>query len=178
MVLPTQKRAVGAFPNLQAAEAALNELQAADFPMDRVSVVGPDSSREAIAVAANNDNNIENQGDQTARAGTIAGGALGGLAGVLVGIGALTIPGVGPIILGGTAATALASTLAGGAAGAFAGGLVGGMASLGIPEQKARTYSDWVSRGGYLVLVEGSEDEIGQAEIILSRGGVQDWLTY
>jgi len=178
MVLPTQKRAIGAFPNLQAAETALNQLQAAKFPMDRVSVVGPDSSREAIAVAVNNDNNIENQGDQTARAGTIAGGALGGLAGVLAGIGALTIPGVGPIILGGTAATALASTLAGGAAGAFAGGLVGGMASLGIPEKKAQAYSDWVSGGGYLVLVEGSEDEIGQAEVILSRGGVQDWLTY
>lgn len=178
MVLPTQKRAIGAFPNLQAAETALNELQTAYFPMEQVSVIGPDSSPEAIGVAANNDNNIENQGDQTARAGTIAGGALGGLAGVLIGIGTIAIPGVGPIVLGGTAATALASTLAGGAVGAFAGGLVGGMASLGIPEQKARAYSDWVSRGGYLVLVEGSEDEIGQAEIVLSRGGIQDWSAY
>lgn len=79
---------------------------------------------------------------------------------------------------GGAVANALATTLVGTAVGATAGGLVGGMSSLGIPELKAQAYSDWLAQGGYLVLVSGSEDDIGQAETILSRGGIQDWLKF
>lgn len=178
MTLPEQKRSIGVFPNLSAAEKALNDLKAAGFPMDKVSVLGPDASPDEVAVAANNDNHVENQGDQAARAGTISGGALGGLVGVVAGLAALTIPGVGPVVAGGAVANALATTLAGTAFGATAGGLVGGMSSLAIPELKAQTYSDWLTRGGYLVLVEGDEDDIGRAETILSRGGIQDWLVY
>ena len=178
MTLPEQKRSIGVFPTRNDAEKALSELAAASFPMDKVSVVGPDTNAAEAMTTTNNDNHVENQGDQAARAGTIAGGALGGLAGVVAGLAALTIPGVGPVVLGGAVANALATTLAGTAIGATAGGLVGGMSSLGIPELKAQAYSDWLTRGGYLVLVEGSEDDIGRAETILSRGGIQDWLVY
>ena len=178
MTLPEQKRSIGVFPNRSAAEKALNDLKAADFPMDKVSVIGPDTSSDEIMAIANNDNHVENQGDQAARAGTIAGGTLGGLVGVLAGIATLTIPGFAPLAVGGATATALASTLAGTAVGATAGGLVGGMSSLGIPTLKAEAYSDWLTRGGYLVLVEGSEDDIGRAETTLTRGGIQDWLVF
>ncbi len=178
MTLPEQKRSIGVFSQRSDAEKALAELKAAGFPMDKVSVIGPDASSNEAMATGNNDNHVENQGDQAARAGTIAGGALGGLAGVLAGIATLTIPGLAPLAIGGATATALASTLAGTAVGATAGGLVGGMSSLGIPELKARAYSDWLSRGGYLVMVEGSEDDIGRAETILTRGGIQDWLVY
>lgn len=52
------------------------------------------------------------------------------------------------------------------------------MSSLAIPELKAQAYKDWLSRGAYLVMLEGSEDDIGRAETILSRGGIQDWFVY
>ncbi len=178
MTLPEQKRSIGVFANRFDAQKAINELKATGFPMDKLSVIGPDTNPEEVEAAANNLGDTENQGDQAARAGTISGGALGGLAGVLTGIAILTIPGLGPVVAGGAAANALATTLAGTAVGATAGGLVGGMSSLAIPELKAQAYKDWLSRGAYLVMVEGSEDDIGGAETILSRGGIQDWFVY
>ncbi|UBF29020.1 hypothetical protein K9N68_14975 [Kovacikia minuta CCNUW1] len=49
---------------------------------------------------------------------------------------------------------------------------------MGIPEDRARVYSDRVSRGDYLVMVEGSEEEIHRAESILNRRGIQEWGIY
>ncbi|MBD2245220.1 hypothetical protein [Nostoc sp. FACHB-888] len=178
MTLPEQKRSIGVFHNDSDAQKALTELKTAGFPMDKVSVLGPNASSDEIVEAAGNKGNVENQGDQIARAGTISGGALGGLVGVVAGLTALTIPGLGAIVAGGAAANALATTLVGTAVGATAGGLVGGMSSLAIPAQRVEAYKDQLSRGGYLVMVEGSEDDIGRAEVILSRGGIQDWFTY
>jgi uncharacterized protein YcfJ len=81
-------------------------------------------------------------------------------------------------MLGGALATALATTISGGAIGAAAGGLVGGLVGLGIPEDRARVYNDRVSRGDYLVIVDGSEDEIRRAEAVLSHRGIQEWGIY
>jgi hypothetical protein len=153
--------------------------------MDRISVVGRDTDRAAdIAGAGTNVGDKgqqvahDTQADEGAKKGATAGGALGGLTGLLVGLGALAIPGIGPVMLGGALATALATTLAGGAIGAAAGGLVGALVGLGIPEDRARVYNDRVSRGDYLVIVDGSEDEIRQAETILSHRGIQEWGIY
>jgi hypothetical protein len=90
-------------------------------------------------------------------------------------LGALAIPGIGPVLAGGALATALATTAAGGAIGAAAGGVTGALVGLGIPDDRARLYNDRVNRGDYLVMVDGTEDEIRRAEPILSRHGVQDW---
>jgi uncharacterized membrane protein len=71
---------------------------------------------------------------------------------------------VGPVILAGEVATALATTLAGTAIGAAAGGLLGALIGLGIPEERAKVYSDRVSRGDYLVIIKGTDKEIAKAE--------------
>jgi uncharacterized protein YcfJ len=81
-------------------------------------------------------------------------------------------------MLGGALATALATAITGGAIGAAAGGLVGALVGLGIPEDRARVYNDRVSRGDYMVIVDGSEDEIRRAETILSHRGIQEWGVY
>ncbi len=91
--------------------------------------------------------------------GAVAGGLLGGLAGVLVGLGAFAVPGLGPII----AAGPLASGLIGAAAGAAGGGLIGALVEWGIGEEEAEFYLEGIRRGGALVAVR-SEDE--QAEMV------------
>ena len=58
------------------------------------------------------------------------GGALGGAAGLLAGLGLLAIPGLGPVVAAGW----LAALAVGAAAGAAAGGLVGALVSAGVPE--------------------------------------------
>lgn len=187
MVMAYHKRAVGTFATHQAAEAALRELRDSGFLMDHVSVVGRDLDRYPEMAGTGADDrlvetsqriNRDTQADEGAKTGAIAGGALGGLTGLLVGLGAIAIPGIGPVMLGGALATALATTISGGAIGAAAGGLVGGLVGLGIPEDRARAYHDRVSRGEYLVMVEGTEAEIQQAETILHRRGIQDWGIY
>lgn len=177
MVLGHNKRAVGVFSSRQDAEYALNELRDAGFPMNKVSIIAKDASDAKIAGAGVRDVD-DNQADDGAKTGAIAGGALGGITGLLVGLGALAIPGIGPVMLAGATATAIATTLSGTAIGAAAGGLIGALIGLGIPEERARVYSDRVSRGDYLVIVDGNDDEIRRAEAILHRRGIQDWGIY
>jgi hypothetical protein len=72
----------------------------------------------------------------------------------------------------------LATTLAGGAIGAAAGGIVGALVGLGIPEDRARVYSDRFQRGDYLVIIDGTQAEIHQAEAILNRRGIEEFAIY
>ncbi len=176
--LERQKRAVGAFSNRRDAEQALNELRASDFDMDRVSVVSKNADRNQEIAGAEVKDRIGNKADEGAATGAVTGGALGGIGGLLVGLGALAIPGIGPIMLAGAAATTIATTLAGGAIGAAAGGLVGALIGLGIPEERAKVYNERLSRGDYLVFVEGTDAEVRRAEAILSNRGIQEWGIY
>ena len=182
--LQRNKRAIGVFPHRRDAEAALNDLRDAGFPLSQVSLIAKDADgTHNIAGGGVNVNpaagtataNKGNKADDGAKAGAATGGALGGLGGLLVGLGALAIPGVGPILAGGAVATALATTLAGGAIGAAAGGLAGGLVGLGIPENRAKVYSDRINRGDYLVIVDGTEDQVRRAEAILKRHGIQEF---
>ncbi|MBW4519923.1 MAG: hypothetical protein KME16_09540 [Scytolyngbya sp. HA4215-MV1] len=181
------KRAVGTFSSYQDAEAALHELRDSGFTMDHVSIVGRDAANRSDLAGVNASDRVADatreaahntEADEGAKTGALTGGALGGLTGLLVGLGAVAIPGIGPVMLGGAIATALASAVSGGVIGAATGGLVGGLVGLGIPEDRARTYNDRVSKGEYLVMVEGSEEEIRRAETLLNRRGIQDWGIY
>jgi uncharacterized protein (TIGR02271 family) len=166
------KRATGLYYSRSEAEAAVKELKDAGYNMDRISVI----ARDGNTVAGEKTNKeIGNKADEGAATGAVTGGALGGLAGLLVGIGALAIPGIGPILLAGAEATAIATTLAGAGIGAAAGGLVGALIGLGIPEAKARVYSDRVERGSFLVMVTGTAAEIARATNIMRRHGVEEF---
>lgn len=173
------KRAVGVFSRRRDAEYALNELRDAGFPMDRISIIARDVERgDRMAGTEVSDRIDDNKADEGAATGAAAGGALGALTGLLVGLGAVAIPGIGPVMLAGATATALATTLSGTAIGAVAGGLIGALIGLGIPEERARVYSDRVSRGDYLVMLEGTEADIQRAETVLNHRGIQEWGIY
>jgi len=172
------RRAVGVFPTRQAAEQALQELKDSGFAMDRVSVIAKDADRRDDMSGAEMRDQSGNKADDGAKVGAISGGALGGLTGLLVGLGTLAIPGIGPILLAGAGATVLATTAAGGAIGAVAGGLAGALIGLGIPEDRAKVYSDRVSRGQYLVMLDGTDAEINKAEAILRHRGIEEYGVY
>jgi hypothetical protein len=179
------KRAAGVFLYRRDAEAALTELRDSGFPMAQVSVVARDADHQAPLAGAemheptgNKAGVVGNKADEGAKGGAVTGGALGGIGGLLVGLGALAIPGVGPIVLAGAGATALATAAAGGAIGAAAGGLTGGLVGLGIPENRARLYSDRINKGEYVVFVDGTDDEVRRAEAILRRRGIEEFETF
>lgn len=173
------KRAIGVFSHRRDAEVAITELRDAGFSLNQVSIIAKDTNGQGIA-GVDVDRNVGagNKADDGAKAGAATGGVLGGLTGLLVGLGTLAIPGIGPVIAGGAVATALATTLTGGAIGAAAGSIVGALAGLGIPEDKARVYGDRFQRGDYLVILDGTEAEIHQAEAILKHRGIEEFAIY
>jgi hypothetical protein len=174
----TYKRSIGLFYSQDEAEAALRALKKANFDMNRVNVIaknaGEVTDSENVDIGYNEGNNAA----EGAGAGATSGAVLGGIGGLLIGLGTLAIPGVGPIIVAGEAATTIATTLAGAGIGAAAGGIVGGLVGLGIPEEKAKIYSDRVSSGSYLVMVNGSSDDISRAEEILHHNGIEEYGVY
>lgn len=49
---------------------------------------------------------------------------------------------------------------------------------FGFPDERARFYNDRVSRGEYVVIVNGTDDEVHHAASILSDRGIQEWQIY
>src|SRR5689334_4327060 len=101
------KTIAGLFDNLDAAHAALRDLRDLGLPSSDVSLVAHDLAGEYGQSLNGADwNNPPAGGDATA-AGAGMGAVLGGLAGMLVGLGALIIPGIGPVLAAGPLATVL-----------------------------------------------------------------------
>lgn len=177
--LSQHRRAVGFFPSLQDAEYALNELKNNGFSMDRVSIIARDPERhDEIAVADTSAAALQEAAVEGAGTGAVSGTLLGSIAGLLIGLGVLEIPGVGSVIAAGTLGTTLATTLAGAGFGAASGGFIGGLTGLDLEQEQDRVYSERLSRGEYLVIIDGTDAEISKAESILSNRGVQDWGIY
>ncbi|MFN6568304.1 hypothetical protein [Dendronalium sp. ChiSLP03b] len=178
MVLGGYQRCVGVFTSHRDAEQALRELRDSGLPMEKVSVlvqytdrdreIGDDEIRERIG----------DKSDEVATVGGLSGGALGGLTGLLVGLGTLAIPGVGPIMLAGAMATALATTFVGASIGAATGTFAGALVGWGISEEQARAYNERVGHGHYLIIVDGTSQEIAKVEAILQRWGIEEFGIY
>ena len=172
------KRSVGLFYSRDEAEAALRALKDDGFDMNRVNVIAKDADSVTKSAGVDVAYDEGNNAAEGAGAGATSGAVLGGIGGLLLGLGTLAIPGVGPIVVAGEAASTIASTLAGAGIGAAAGGIIGGLVGLGIPEDKAKIYSDRVGSGSYLVMVNGTDDDISRAERILRDSGIEEYGVY
>lgn len=146
------KKIVGAFNTEQKATRAIEDLKQQGYSTDDISVIAKD--RDDVNAVTDE---TETKAPEGLASGAATGGVLGGVTGLLAGLGALAIPGIGPII----AAGPIAATLTGAAVGAGAGGLVGGLIGLGIPEDEAREYDEYVEEGRILVMVEVDDDRSG-----------------
>lgn len=175
MAITQSRRAVGLFPSRQDAENALYRLRDAGFNMDRVSVIAKNAQNRDNIAGARIDHDKEEQIKGATGAGATAGAATGGLLGLVGSLGVLAIPGVGPVAEIGIV---LANTLLGSGIGAAGGGLAGALIGWGVPEDRANHYNTHVEGGDYLVMVEGSESEIRNAEAILSNYGIRDWQSF
>lgn len=103
---------------------------------------------------------------------------LDGVAGLLVGgLVTLAIPGVGTVVLAGTE-TAFLGLLAGGFYGSVSRALLGAAIGSSISDEQTKLYIDSLSQGHYLVMVEGKDEELAEAEPILKVQGIQDWGIY
>ncbi len=152
------KVVVGVFHDRDQAESALEDLKNEGFEQD-ISLVARDEEKSGMS--------MENQ-DLTE--GAFTGGALGGIAGLLAGAGALLIPGVGPII----AAGPIAATLTG----VVTGGIAGSLVDYGIPEERGEYYEEQVRQGGILLTVKSSDERVEEAASIMRNYGAEDVETH
>jgi hypothetical protein len=158
---------VGVFGTVTDADRAVDNLLAAGFDKDDISVV---CSNEAVERHFQEFHKQEPAGTYTpasAVGGGAIGAALGGLAAV---VGGLATGGLGLLATAGIAAWA----------GGVAGGLVGAMMSRGVERELANFYQQAVIDGDILVAVEVSEDssktprrDLARASQILAEAGAK-----
>lgn len=161
------KTIVGSFDSFNEAHQVANDLRAAGFLDNDISIVASNASgeyREDARVKGDG-----NQSSATAK-GAVTGAVVGGGAGLAASLAGLAIPGIGPII----AAGPIVATLAGAGTGAVAGGLIGGLVDLGVPETDAEYYAESVRRGGALVTVRADEARADEVADILRQHGAID----
>src|SRR5882724_314991 len=156
----------GIYKNSMAAERAVDQILAAGFSNNDISVLLPDN--ESSKQFAHEKNTKAPEGTTT---GAAAGGVVGGTLGVLAGIGTLAIPGLGPFIAAGPIMAGLAGLGVGGAVGGVTGALIG----MGIPEFEAKRYEGRLQKGGILLSVHcDTSDEIKRAKEVMERTGGED----
>lgn len=178
MTLVEHKRAIGVFSDLSKAEHALTTLRDAHFPMNKVSVIAKHSDREGDIAGIEQKLSLGNKADEGAASGAVTGSILGGITGLVVGLGTFAFPVVGPVLLAGEIVTTLGAAAAGAGIGAAGGGFLGALIGLGIPEEQAKIYNQRVSQGDYLVIINGTNEEIRGAENILNNRGIEEFGIY
>jgi heat induced stress protein YflT len=155
----------GIYQTRNQAERSVDDLLAAGFSSDDISVLLPENQGSKDFAHEKN-----TKAPEGTAAGVTAGGAIGGTLGLLAGIGALAIPGVGPFLAAGPIMGALAGLGVGGAV----GGLIGALVGMGIPEYEAKRYEGHIKEGGILLSVHcDTSAEIARAKDVLIHTGAQ-----
>lgn len=154
-----EKTVVAYYNSRDEAERSIRELREKGFGDNEISILAKENDGH------DHQNSQEDMSyeDQNLTDGTMTGGALGGLAGLAMGAGALLIPGFGPIIAAGP--------LAGVLTGALTGGVAGGLIDYGIPEERSREYERHLEQGRVLAVIKTDENRALEAMKIMDHSG-------
>jgi hypothetical protein len=144
---------VGVFRDQAAAEAAVHQLNEADFGAREIGLLAPGQADEPNTL-------------KVEAAGVATGGVLGGVAGVILGAATVgAIPGIGPVLAAG--ATVPVVVLA--ATGASAGATMGALFAAAATQDQGLHYVQEVRSGRALVTV--TTDRTDQALAALESAG-------
>ena len=157
----------GLFADNESAGRGVEALIAAGYPPESISVLGRDAAsgeglRREAEDAESDPPGYETLGD------AVAGGALGGILGLAVGVVSVVLP--GSLIVFGP----LAGLIGGTALGATAGAVVGSLRDLGLDEDEAHGYLTSVEAGAVLVAVLVGEESFHRPERVLIEAGARD----
>ncbi len=175
----TELMAAAIFAHKQPAEIAIGLLQQAGFDLRTMSYL--QRQGEVLKELAPPVSVVRPEGADALPAldnplmAAVSGGAIGGAAGLLIGLGMMAIPGIGPFVAAGTLATLLSSA----AVGAAAGGIGGALLLWGAPDDIAHQYARELE-GNCCLLVVFCPDEERQtlAADELERAGGSEVRTF
>lgn len=148
------KKSIALFHSHADAVHALEELKHNGVDMKKLSLIG----RAEIV-----DDKIHVKSNKAVIAAPIAAGTIIGTSiGLMTGIGLFAVPGFG-VLMG---AGAIVGALGGFEMGVVAGGIATILVELGVKENHV-TFAEHVKEGGFLMFIDGTEEEIAQAEHII-----------
>src|SRR5580692_7149423 len=148
--------AVAVYATHDEAEAAVRSLEKSGFDMKKLSIVGKDFRSEEHAIG------YYNTGDRVRFWGK-TGAFWGGLVGILFSSAFLLIPVVGHIIVLGPLVSSIIGGLEGAAVVGSGSALFAALVGLGIPKDSVVQYENEVKAGKFLVLAQGTQEEVTRA---------------
>lgn len=145
--------AIGIYEDHDMALDAVARLHEAGYPVDQLTIMGLTETE-----VVDNEMHVTRK-NPIKIAGLGTGVALGTTIGLLTGVGMFTIPGLG-VLFG---AGALVGAIAGFDFGLIGGGIASVLASVGVKDEVAEKYNSLLKAGKYLVVANGSEEEVQNA---------------
>lgn len=147
---------VGVYHTHDRAIDAVQKLEQNGFDLKKVSIVGKADIVE---------NQIEtHSGEEAMERGVTIGAVLGSFLGLLTGLSMITVPGLGVLYMSG----ALVGTVGGFSIGSASGGILGALMAAGIGKDGVLSYQKHLEVGKYLVVYQGTKDEVHRAENLLN----------
>lgn len=162
---------IAIYESHEAAEQAVKALRSAGMDFRKVSIVGKDYVTQEQPVG------YFNWGDRARFYGKF-GAFWGTLAGILLGSFVMVVPVLGHIIILGPLAATVVSGVEGAAFGAVGGALVGALTSIGVPRNSAIRYETELAADKFLLVVQGSPEDLRLAESVLRPTEPQSMETH
>ena len=151
---------IATFADHSSAEAAIKRLTAGGIAMKHLSIVGKGYHTEEKVVG------FYNVGDRVKFWGS-RGAFWGGLWGLFFGGVFVTLPVSGPIIVLGFLAATLISALEGAVIVGGLSALGAALVSIGVPDNSVLTYETAIAADSFLVMANGTAEEVAHAKVIL-----------
>jgi hypothetical protein len=161
--MPRKNAVVAMFEKHTDAEAAVKQLERDGFDMRKLSIVGKGYHTDERVVG------YFNAGDRMLFWGQ-EGAFWGGLWGLLFGSAFITLPGIGPMLVAGPLVAWMVAALEGAVIVGGLSALGGALASIGIPNNSIVQYETDIKAGKFMMIVDGSPDEVTRAKELLSHG--------
>ncbi|MCU5024122.1 general stress protein [Bacillus cereus] len=147
------RKIVGVFRTIDDAALVINELNEKGYSADNISAIAKDQ-KEIEHLEEKSGEKVNSETAHKADIFSATGLVAGGLGGLLTGLGILVVSGMGPIVAAGPIAAAIGGAGIGGGAGSLIGAFIG----LGIPEEHAKKYEEYIYDGNILILVDAKLD--------------------
>ncbi len=162
---------VAVYDSHEIAESAVKKLADGNIPMKEISIIGRGYHTDEKVVG------FYNTGDRMKFWGKY-GAFWGAMWGILMGGLFVTVPVIGPVVvLGGFAAMVL-SGIEGAVVVGGLSALGGALASIGIPRDTVLQYENALKADGFMILVQGTMEEIEHARSILKTSNAKQVDTH
>lgn len=151
---------IATFAEHSSAEAAVKKLTAGGIAMKHLSIIGKGYHTEEKVAG------FYNVGDRVKFWGS-RGAFWGGLWGLFFGGVFVTLPVSGPVIVLGFLAASLISALEGAVIVGGLSALGAALVSIGVPDNSVLTYETAIAADSFLVMADGTAEEVAHAKVIL-----------